>query len=197
MKETYNINLIIKKNMDFIRDLKGMDKVSPEWVDTFEDFIPKWLESLVPHYELAKKGDADVLQLGNAMYFGEKPQEITENNVHYYLADTALLGKMLSFNGDIEHYPCSWREGFEKVYPGPKNDTYGSQRIADFMYYDSYVCRYWNRKKPYDELAKRIEKHFQELIDNDTVLFDFSTTSYILLNPSKKWYIDHYKYLEA
>lgn len=183
--------------MNFIRDLKDMDKVSPEWVDTFEDYIPKWIESLVSHYEVAKRYGAEILQLGNVLYWGDKPQEITENNVHYYLADTPTFGKVLSFNGNKEHYPCSWKDGFAKIYPGPKNDPYGAQKIYESIYYDKYLWRYLNRKAPNNELSKRIEKYFQNLINDDTVLFDFGSTSYILLDPSKKWHIDHYKHLES
>lgn len=184
------------KTKIIIRDLKDMEKVSKEWIDAFEEYIPKWVESLVPHYEVAKEYNVDVLELSNTMYLGDTPPEIIKNGIHYYLHEKSVLGRTLSFNGNSGYYPVNWKEGFEKDYKELENRS-DIERINDWMYYSNHLCRYNNRKEPYDELAKRIEAYFRELVGNETVLFDLGSTSYILLDPSKKWHINHYKKLET
>ncbi len=178
-----------------IRDLSGIDRVRKEWIDTFEEYIPKWLESLVPHYEVAKEHGADVLALSNVMYIGEHPEELVVDDVHYYLGEYPALGKELSFNGNHGHYPANWKDGFDKVYVEPKS-PYGAPSL-DSLYVGQYLTRYLNRKAPNDVLRLRIQKRFRELVGDDKLLFDFGYTSYILLNPEKQWYINSYKLTEA
>lgn len=173
-----------------IRDLDNMDMVDPKWVDTFEEYIPKWLESLKPHYELRKERGVDVVELINRMYLGDKPEEIERNGVFYYLDDFPLWGKTLSFNANLGSYPASWETGFNKIYTEPV-DKYGIRKYSNFLWSHTYLWRFLNRKPPYNELPKRIERLFQQIVNDDSVLFDFESVSYIIFNPAKKCYIDN------
>lgn len=172
--------------MLLIRDLKNMDKVDPVWINTFEEYIPKWLESLIPHYEVAKQYNADVLSLVNLFFMGDsEPDDMIINGIHYHIGDYPLLGRELAFNSAGGYYPCNWEDGFSKIYSEPV-DKYGIPMTSIWLYTRDYLWRYLNRMTPYNELSKRIERLFQQMIGNDNVAFDFGSTSYILLNPSKK-----------
>ena len=174
-----------------IRDLHNMDKVSTEWIEGFETYIPKWLDSLIPHYELGKEYGVDVVALCNVMYFGDKPEEIERNGVHYYLIDTPTLGKTLEFNGNRGYYPCNWEDGFDLELKYPPVDKYGIPKNFDWLYTHNHLWRWLNRKTPYNELSKRIEKLFQQITNDDSVLFDFGSTSYILFDHKRRAYLDN------
>ena len=173
-----------------IRDLKGMENVSPEWSDKFEAFIPIWLESLVPHYKVAKEYGADMLELVNTMYLTNYPDDLIVNGVHYYLVERPGIGKILSFNSNFQYYPVNWKERF-KEYAGDVDN------LSDWLFYHTHTTRYMNREAPYNELRIRIERLFREITGDDSVGFDFGSTSYILLNPEMRWYIKSYKSLES
>lgn len=170
-----------------IRDLKGFENVSDEWKDAFEDYIPKWLESLIPHYEVGKEYGVDVVELRNVMYFGEKPEDIERNGVHYYLSDSLALGRTLAFNGNIG-FPCSWEDHLEYTLT---DDTWGIKKLNDWRLTHYYLWRWLNRKEPYNEPSKRIEKLFQQMTGDDSILFDFGCTSYILFDHKRKKYLDN------
>lgn len=174
-----------------IRDLKNMDMVSSEWIEAFEAYIPKWLETLIPHYEIGKEYGVDVVDLSNVMYFGDKPEEIERNGVHYYLTDTWCLGKSIAFNGNKGYYPCSWEDGFDKNLMYPPVNEYGAPKNFDWLYTHHHLWRWLNREAPYNELSKRIEKLFQQITGDSQILFDFGCRSYILFDHKRKAYLDN------
>lgn len=172
-----------------VRDIESIkEHVDPKWIETFEVYIPQWLESLVPHYEIAKSHGVDVFDMSNHLYWGDKPEEIVVNDVHYFLDESQLLGKTLSFNADY-YYHCDWEDGMEKIYTAPVWKYCSCSH--DWMYYHHYLWRFLNRKAPYDIVRKRVEKLFQQIIGDESVIFDFGCRSYILFNPSKLWYINN------
>lgn len=180
--------------MRLIRDLKNMDRVSPDWIDAFENYISSWLNSLVPHYIVAKQHKIDLIALENVFTMGgEELERIEMNNIHYYIHNIPGAGRMLSFNANNGYFPCNWKEGFDKVYT-PESE---SQHTSDWLWYSSYVTRYLNRNPPCDELGKRIERLFREMVNDNDVGFDFGSTSYILMNNNLKWYINNHKHLTA
>ena len=173
--------------MQLIKDLYGMENVSAKWIEAFENYIPQWLETLIPHYKVAKELDADILCLVNNMYMGKTPEDIVVNGVHYYFTDTLLFGKTLSFNSNHAYYPFNWEDGFKKVYPEDMND---STRFSDWMHTHHHLWRFLNRKQPYNEFSKRVETLFRQMVGDDSILFDFGCTSYIIFNHSLKQSID-------
>lgn len=180
--------------MQLISDLKNMEMVSPEWIEAFESYIPSWLNSLVPHYMVAKQNKIDLIALENVVTMGgDEPERIEMNGTQYYIQTSPYVGRLLSFNATNSYFPCNWKEGFDKVYT-PKSE---SQHLSDWLWYHSYVTRYLNREPPYDELGKRIEDLYRRLVNDNEVWFDFGSTSYILMNNNLKWYINNYKHLTA
>lgn len=149
---------------------------------------------MVPHYKVAKQNKIDLIALENVLTMGEEElEQIEMNNIHYYIQNIPGVGRILSFNANNGYFPGNWKEGFEKVYT-PESD---SQHTSDWLWYSSHVTRYLNRKPPYDELGKRIEILFREMVNDYDVGFDFGSTSYILMNNNLKWYINNYKHLTA
>lgn len=173
--------------MQLIKDLYGMENVSAKWIEAFENYIPLWLETLIPHYKVAKVLGADILCLVNNMYMGKMPEDIVVNGVHYYFTDTPLFGKTLSFNSNHSYYPCNWEDGFKKIYHEDLNE---SSQFSDWLYSHNHTWRFLNRKDPYNVCPQRIEKLFIDMVDDDSILFDFGSTSYIIFNHSLKHSID-------
>ena len=174
---------------DFIRDLNGIDRVSREWVDAFEAYIPNWITSLIPHYEVAKSVGANVLLLQNVISFGgDTSTKLDVNGVHYYVNENDWrFGKSVCFNANDGYCAANWKDGFDKVYTEPPTLPNGiSPALNDWIHYESYTCRYSNQKAPYDELSKRIEAYFQQLINDTTVGINFGSTSCVILDLSKR-----------
>ena len=168
----------------FILDDRG-DRLSPEFRKAFEEFIPKWLESLRPYYEEAKATGVDYLYLANYKTMGAKCQLYEKNGVGYYLSEYRGI-KELAFNSDHHYIKCNWLECFEEAYPGIDN-------ISNFSVYNLPLTRLWNKKQEYSEWAERINKCFQEIMGDTNVEFSISSTSAIFFNEKAKYFIDRYR----
>ena len=80
-----------------MKGLKDAEKLSPNFRKTFEEFIPLWLESLLPHYEEAKKTGVDYLYLANILPVSAPCTLYEKNGIGYHLCfDGHILG---SFEG--------------------------------------------------------------------------------------------------
>lgn len=172
----------------FIKDLKYADGLTPDFADAFEEFIPVWLNHLVPFYQEAKKNGDDMLELVNYKPMGAECELYENNGIGYYRHKSCGLS-LLGFNSDYKYQPVNWYECFRAFKPEVEEDQ--TKRISNFTYYNFYVSQIHNAKPPYNELAKRIDSHFKTITEDSTVGFSFGYTSFIYFNDKAKAYIKY------
>ena len=177
----------------FIKDLKYADGLTPDFADAFEEFIPIWLNHLVPFYQEAKNCGDDMLELVNYKPMGAECELYEKDGVGYYRHKSCGLS-LLGFNSDYKYQPVNWYECFQLFKPQVEADQ--TKRISNFTYYNSYVSRIHNTKPPYDELAKRIDTYFKDITGDLIVGFSFGNKSFIYFNDKAKAHIDYYHKLD-
>jgi len=182
--------------MEFIRNVKTIGTLTPDFVDAFEDFMPRWIESLVPFYEEGKYQNVEMVGLQNIAFF----KEPTDNSVYekdgigYYLTEIVGLGKILEFNSNYKYQKINWLECFRQEYPELDND--GTKRITNFTVYSSYMSRLSNMKAPYDIVAQRADQYFRQITKDPSVGLSLGNTSFIYYSNKAKKYIDSHYYLD-
>ena len=168
-----------------MKGLKNADKLSPNFRKTFEEFIPLWLESLLPHYEEAKKTGVDYLYLANILPVSAPCTLYEKNGIGYHLSVNHGL-KELAFNSKHHYVKCNWNECFEMMYPDVDN-------VSDFCYYHSYMSRLWNKKPEMNEWAERINQCFQDITGDRDVIFSLGSESAIIFNKSVLGFLDQFR----
>ncbi len=170
----------------FIRDLELANRLTPDFVDAFEEFIPAWIKHLLPFYQEAKSKGDDILELVNHKPMGAECELYEKDGVGYYRHKSSGLS-LLGFNSDYKYQPVNWYECFHLFNPGIKESQ--QDRISNSLYYNSYMSRISNTKQPYDELAKRIDAHFKTITGDSTVGFSLGNTSFIYFDKKGENYI--------
>ena len=177
----------------FIKDLKYADELTPDFTDTFEEFIPLWLNYLVPFYQEAKKNGDDMLELVNYKPMGAECELYENNGIGYYRHKSCGLS-LLGFNSEYKYQPVNWYECFRAFKPEVEEDQ--TKRISNFTYYNFYVSRIHNAKPPFNELANRIDSHFKAITGDSIVGFSFGNKSFIYFNDKAKAHIALYHKLD-
>ncbi len=59
----------------------NINNLTPTFRDAVEDFIPKWLESFVPHYHQAKVKNVDYADLSNVIFQMASIMNLTDSTI--------------------------------------------------------------------------------------------------------------------
>ena len=178
---------------DFIRDLELADRLTPDFVNAFEEFVPIWIKHLFPFYQEAKSKGDDILELVNFKPMGAECELYESNGIGYYRYKSCGLS-ILGFNSDYKYIKCYWYQCFVDFYP--RLDTDWKERIHNFGAYNWYMYRPFNMKEGYDCVAKRVDDYFKAITNDPDVTFMLSGTSAICLTPKGVRWIEDYCKLE-
>lgn len=170
----------------FIKDLDLAKSLTPDFVDAFEEFVPVWINHLLPFYQEARNCGDDLLGLENFKPMGAECELYEKDGVGYYRHKSSGLS-MLGFNSGYKYQPVNWYECFRSFRPDVDEDE--TKRICNFSIYNAYFSRIFNTKSPYNELAKRIDAYFKAITGDSTVGFSLGCTSYIYFNKKGEDYI--------
>lgn len=184
--------------MIFIKDLKWASHVSERFRDALEDFLPKWIESLLPYYQEGKEQGVDLFKIVNCLPNGRANEEIVyeHNGIAYYQHHWPSSSiTTLGFDSQKGYRKCNWLECFCEFIPGGY-DTASRENLDNYLWYNTSFYRCYNRKPEYCDVAKRCDDYFRQLTGDPTVGLSLSGTSMIYYNDSAKLYIDRYCALE-
>ena len=175
---------------------KNINNLTPIFRNAIEEFIPGWLESLLPYYQEAKHSGDDILELSNVI--SSEGEHYEKNGIYYcrHLNDEGL--SMLAFDSLKGYRKVNWRECLIEKHPDFDRDPDASMGIfceltKNSLYFDHYVWRLFNRKPPYDDLKNKVDSYFKQLTGDNGVGFSLSSTSMLYFNEKAKWYIDQYR----
>lgn len=176
--------------------LDNINNLTPVFRNAVEDFIPKWLNTIIQHYDLAKEKQVDILELANEICYNGEQFERNGFHYNYYVNGSGM--SVLSLDGSNGHYTrIGFRECIIEMFPdldvSPDPDMGKfSELIKNSMYFDYYLWRMFNRKPPYDDLNNKIDAYFKRLTGDDNVGFSLSGTSMLYFNERAKMYINNY-----
>lgn len=172
-----------------------IDGLTPTFRDAVEVFIPKWLDSLLPHYQVAKEYKVDILELANVI--GADGKHFEQDGYYYYYNNNASGMSILSLDG-LGHYSLvNWRECMAEMYPdfGSDPDPYSGKFCElnqNSMRFSPYVERHMNKKPEYSDLSDKVNAYFKQLTGDNKVGFSLSGTSMLYFNQRAKNHIDYY-----
>ena len=184
-------------NMDFIKDIKTIGTLSPDFITAFEEFMPRWLDSLVPYYKEGKAKNVEMVSFHNICLFSlsDDDVEYEKNGIGYYLFQTMGLGNTLAFNSSFKYHRINWFECFRNDYPEFDNQE-AIKSAHNYLAYSPYMSRLSNTKPPYDLVAKRVEQYFKKTTGDSEVGFSLGFTSFIYYSEEAKKYINRHYYLD-
>ena len=175
-----------------ISDLEFAQKLTPDFRENLERFLPQWLDSLIPYYEEAKQIGADTLKLVNHKPCGGECKLYDKDGIGYYLHESPSI-KELSFNSDYKYINCYWYECFREFYSRIEDDW--RERFDNFCAYNMYMHRPWNLSDKYSCMVRRVDDYFKNITNDPNVNFVLSGTSSICLNQRGiNWVNYHYKF---
>ncbi len=160
---------------------------TPEFASAFTNFMPKWLESLVPFYEAAKRNGFELVGLNRVLDFSKDPATLlTDNGIVYHVCKIPGYCSSMAVSADFEgEAPGNWRYEFRKVFDEPENIN----NIWNFCAYNSYTSRLSNTKTPYDVLANDVRDYFRQITGDSNVVFSFSNSSFICLSKRAEGFV--------
>ena len=163
------------------------NSTTSEFASAFTNFMPKWLESLVPFYEAAKRNDIELFRLNRVMDLRKDPSAlITYNGIIYHVSKIPGYFTSMAVSSDYEdETPGNWRNEFKKVFDEPENIN----NIWNFCAYNSYTSRISNTKAPYDVVANDARDYFRQLTGDPDVVFSFSYSSFICFSKRAEEYV--------
>lgn len=184
----------MRKINTFIKDLDGVEKVTPEYVEALDDFMFEWVESALPYYHEFKRRGADVFCFENVGTFGNEDAEFYElDGIHYRYKNSDMFGKTLSLNAgviDKENFytPLNLRECFFRKYPEyhPSTFNYGK----DWHFFSLHFLRYYKKNEKYKIVEERVKEQFRLVADDPEIILDLGFTSYLYSNPIKRATLD-------
>lgn len=153
---------------------------TPEFATAFTNFMPQWLESLVPYYEAARRNGIELVGLNRVLDSSKDPAaKLMDNNIMYHVSGIPGYCTSMAVSADFEgEVPGNWRCEFRKVFNEPENIN----NIWNFCAYNHYTSRISNTKAPYDVLANDVRDYFILITGDPDVVFSFSHSSYICLS---------------
>ena len=160
---------------------------TPQFANAFQAFMPKWLESLVPFYEAAKRNGIELVGLNRVLDFSKDPATLlTDNGIVYHVSKIPGYFKYMAVSSDYEgETPGNWRYEFKKVFDEPENIN----NIWNFCAYNSYTSRISNTKAPYDVVANDVRDCFRQITGDPNVVFSFSNSSYICFSKRAEGFV--------
>lgn len=176
--------------MDVNKHLQIAKELSPDFVDAFEDFIPKWLNRFLPFYKEAKEKNVELFELVGMIDMGAPATIYEKDGVGYYLHDVCGIGPVLALDAN---YPgnkeVNWHSCFSHEYPEVESDTL--KRLSNFGVYNMYLTRIFNQKPPYDGIEKAVDACFKSITGDPDVFFSISTTSCFYFTDRARSYVNH------
>lgn len=191
---------MIETNFSFIRGSEAAKKLTPEWMDAFDNIMPQWLKLLVPAYNTCKKRNVSFFQVSNVIDEWSKPAKIEEDGFSYLLWDKPEEVSRMSFDGNGSSWGTwEWRSLLEFRYPhlyeeyNPEYVRVGTE-LSDFATYHYYFSRYMNCREPYNFIADRVDEYFKELTGDPDVYFSLGGTCYFALDAKGRKYGNHFSH---
>ena len=168
-----------------LNGLKGADRLSPEFKQAFESFIPRWIESLIPYCEEARRQGADFLCLSNYKPMGAPCELYEKDGTGYYMTEYRGV-RELAFNSDYRHIKCNWCECFNEMYPGIDN-------VHDFGAYNYYLTHLFHNRPEVKEWEDRINDCFQKMTGYTDAELSIGNTSMVFFNDKARRYTDEHR----
>lgn len=188
------------KTYSFIKESEIADKLTPEFVDAFDDIMPQWLGVLIPAYEECKKQGACLFDVANVIDDWSDSKHFESNGFSYILSERSGY-KTMSYDAHGDYNHLSWlqylRFKYHTLYTNNIKHAYQStsKEITDFMHYHWYTTRTFNKHAPYNFIAERIKEYFQKITNDPDVIFSFGNECYIALNDDGEKYVrNSYRY---
>jgi len=185
---------MIKPNYTFIKGSEAENKLSPEWMEAFDNIMPKWLELHVPAYNACKKRGISFFEIANYIDFRKDIERFDEDGFSYILWKDTRPIPVMAFDSEGNGFGTyEWEDMIRCEYPH-LYDKYTpdyvktSVEMGDFRHYHWYFTRVFNQQEPYDFIANKVRDYFRMLTDDPDVLFSLGTWSYIALNDSGRRY---------
>lgn len=168
-----------------VKDLEWAKKLTDSFRNDLEEFLPEWIESLIPYYQEGKERGVDMFCISNFKPTGYGSELLFEHNgIAYYQTESLVKG--LGFNVAGGYRKCNWWECFCERHP--EHDTIS---LENFRFYHIPMHRLHNNSN--GELAERVNRYFQSLTGDDKEAgLSLSSTSMIYFNERGKWYINKY-----
>lgn len=168
-------------------ELKGADRLSPDFKQAFEEFIPRWIESLIPHCDEARRQGADYLRLCNYKPTGASCTLYEKDGIGYYLSEHRGI-KELAFNSDHRYIRCNWCECFNEMYPDVDN-------VHDFGAYNHYLTHLFHKDPDVKEWEDRINECFQNITGYADAELSIGSESMVFFNDKARRYTEeHHPY---
>lgn len=175
----------------FIKDLPGIERLDPEFVECLDGHYFEWLKLHLPfYYELKRKG-ADVFQCQNCTTMGKDWAECYEREGHHYrYSENTCFGNCLSLDGGAGYEELNWRSTFWTKYPqyhGSKLDNL-IKGDNDFLHW--YMHRYHKKDPKYNIVQDRMVQYFRELTGDNEVIFDAGWKTFIYWDKNVRALLD-------
>ncbi|MDE7436888.1 MAG: hypothetical protein K2M93_00235 [Muribaculaceae bacterium] len=183
----------------FIKNSEAAKDLSPEWMDAFDDIMPKWLELCVPAYNACKKRGVSFFEVSNYIDDWSNPEKFDEDGFSYILWRKPNCITKISFDGHGKWGAWDWKTLMRCEYPN-LYDNYTPEymrtatKLSDFGVYNCYFWRYMNRREPYNYVALKVRDYFRILTNDTEVLFSLGRKSYIAFDEAGRKYGDQYCY---
>lgn len=184
----------------FIRGSEAADKLTPEWMNAFDNVMPEWLELLIPAYNTCKKYGVSFFRVSNVIDEWSGPKKITEDGFSYLLWDKDGQISRMSFDANGSGWGTfDWQTLLKLRYPH-LYDGYSPDykrkmnEISDFSAYHYYFSRYTNNRHPYNYVADQVCDYFKKLTGDPNVEFSLGGTSYFTLDNVGKNYGKHFSH---
>lgn len=177
----------------------NINNLTPIFREAIEEFIPEWLESLLPYYQEAKQNSDDILELSNVI--SSEGVHYEKNGIFYCRHKNEKGLSMLAFDSLKGYRKVNWRECLIEKHPDFDMEPDAArgkfcELTKNALYFDNYVWRLFNRKPPYDELYNKVDAYFKQLTGDSGVGFSLSSISMIYFNPQAQKFIDqHYGFM--
>lgn len=185
---------MIDKNFSFIKGCEAEKKLSPEWIEAFEDVMPKWLEIHVSAYNACKKRGVPFFEIANYIDFRQEIERFDEGGFSYILWEDSRSIPVMTFDHEGSGFGTFWWEDLIRCeYPHlydhyTPNYLRTSVEMGDFGHYRSYFTRVCNRREPFNFIANKVRDYFRMLTGDPDVLFSLGDQSYIALDDAGKRY---------
>ena len=96
--------------------LDNKNNLTPVFRNTVEKFIQEWLDTILPHYYLAKEKNVDILELSNVICYSGEQFEHNGFRYIYYVDGSGM--SYLTLDGSDGHYTrIGFRECIVKMFP--------------------------------------------------------------------------------
>lgn len=179
----------------FIRDLGVAKELSPEWVDAFEEFMPRWLERFIPFHQEAREKGVELFEAIGVICHTPEAVHYEKDGIGYLLHHTCGFGDILALDGDYkDNEEIAWRDCFRHMFPEVDKDDF--KRVKDFGYYNSYMSRVSNIKPPYDIVAKRADAYLKNLTGDSECGLSLGSRSFLYFTERAKSHIIYRHYLD-